>query len=456
MSARLLLLLLVIPTATTGAFQISPQLSGLQSSRLVLHSVPNAFDTLTSGLASICRLPHGVTAAAGGSSNSNSDEAQQLTLYDIENDINCRLVRERLTELDLNFKVVPATPNSKVFTDPSYQYALPKGTTIPALYADDNKMMTGATDIVNYLDTTFGDGSKDDITEEQDFVAQAITVLSSAGNTVASLLRIGRGCNVSPAANKVPTDGEQPLIVLYSYDGNQFCRLVREVLTELDIVYDCKSAGKTSPRREELAQLTGGSSQCPYLIDDGAVVSMAESGDIIKYLYKTYAKYTPPNEVMQFVSDKVLPVIKPLFGLLTKVQAGQQDPDYEEQVAKATAEIELEMESAPVVVYTYDLSPFSWETKSLLDSLNVEYKEVSLGKEWFPGFINEGGAQKRAALLEMTGQSSLPHVFVGGTWVGGLFGDKTGLIPALNDGSFWDLLEETKKSTSQDAVGAFE
>jgi glutaredoxin len=54
----------------------------------------------------------------------------------------------------------------------------------------------------------------------------------------------------------------------------------------------------------------------------------------------------------------------------------------------------------------------------LLDRLNVKYKEISLGKESIPGLINQGGAQKRAALLSMTGQSSLPHIFVGGKWIG--------------------------------------
>jgi hypothetical protein len=38
-------------------------------------------------------------------------------------------------------------------------------------------------------------------------------------------------------------------------------------MAELDLVYELRSAGKQSPRREELASITGGSSQCPFLID---------------------------------------------------------------------------------------------------------------------------------------------------------------------------------------------
>jgi glutaredoxin 3 len=186
---------------------------------------------------------------------------------------------------------------------------------------------------------------------------------------------------------------------------------------------------------------------------------MSESADMIQYLYKTYGKYTPPNELLQFASDTVLPILKPLFGFLAKLQAGsmQDDDDYQVSVDKAEEEIAAETKSEPLVVYTYELSPFSWETKAVLDRLNVSYKEISLGKEWFPGFIAEGGAAKRAALLEMTGQSSLPHIFVGGKWIGGLFNGEPGLVPSLNDGSFWKMLDQAKAGQpDSDMIGAFE
>ena len=50
---------------------------------------------------------------------------------------------------------------------------------------------------------------------------------------------------------------------------------------KLDITYELRSAGKGSPRREELAKLTGGSSQCPYLIDPNTDIQMPESKDIV-------------------------------------------------------------------------------------------------------------------------------------------------------------------------------
>ena len=56
---------------------------------------------------------------------------------------------------------------------------------------------------------------------------------------------------------------------------------MREVLTELDVVYELRSCGKGSCRRGELSDITGGSTQCPYLIDPNTGVAMAESGDIV-------------------------------------------------------------------------------------------------------------------------------------------------------------------------------
>jgi glutaredoxin len=245
-------------------------------------------------------------------------------------------------------------------------------------------------------------------------------VVNTVGSYVAGYLRLrpGRGTEVSPAVTSSSSTKrpEKPL-VLYSYEGNQFCRLVREVLTELDIIYELRSAGKESPRREELAEKTGGSSQCPYIIDPNTGVAMAESADIIQYLYDTYALWTPPNELLEWISGSVMVLFKPVFENLAPLQAGSNREDsntYREELKAAVAEIESETSSAPVVVYTYDLSPFSSETKALLKSVQVDFKDTSLGKEWLPGLLAPGCAIKRAALLEMTGQSSLPHIFVGG------------------------------------------
>ena len=45
----------------------------------------------------------------------------------------------------------------------------------------------------------------------------------------------------------------------------------------------------------------------------------------------------------------------------------------------------------------------------------------------------------------MTGQSSLPNVFVGGNSIGGLYSGNPGLVPALERGELMKLVEEAKR-----------
>jgi glutaredoxin 3 len=144
--------------------------------------------------------------------------------------------------------------------------------------------------------------------------------------------------------------------------------------------------------------------------------------------------------------------------LQAKVTGGlSEDSDaYQEQLEAAIREIKAETTAESVVIYTYEWSPFSSETKALLDRLNVKYNEISLGKEWIPGLIGPDGSIKRVALLEMTGQSSLPHVFVGGKAIGGLFGGEPGLVPALENGDLLDMLKEAQTSKSSKTSGIFE
>lgn len=93
---------------------------------------------------------------------------------------------------------------------------------------------------------------------------------------------------------------------------------------------------------------------------------------------------------------------------------------------------------------TYELSPFCSEATALLRNCGIKFKEISLGKEWIPGLIKD--ATKRAALLEITGQSSLPNVFIGGSSIGGLFSGSPGLVQALEEGKLFGMIDDAKKS----------
>uniref|UniRef100_A0A6T2D2K5 GST N-terminal domain-containing protein n=1 Tax=Eutreptiella gymnastica TaxID=73025 RepID=A0A6T2D2K5_9EUGL len=136
-------------------------------------------------------------------------------------------------------------------------------------------------DIVQHLLDTYGNGAP--LPPPSDYFLPSTLVTG----WMPTLLRGGRGGAVEQARRTGRPPPAQPL-TLYWYEGNQFCRLVREVLTELDLPHVLSSVAKRSPRRAELAARAGRST-APYLVDPNTGVEMFESADIVAYLYRTYA-----------------------------------------------------------------------------------------------------------------------------------------------------------------------
>lgn len=406
-------------------------------------SIPNGLDTLTSGLASIARLPGGTNVR--DTVKSSKTYPRITKLYDVENNPKCRLVRECISELDLVVEnLIPCGKDSNMWKEDlanmNQEEALPRMIVVEDTGEEDagekTTMIQGVEDIVAYLENQFDTYSP--ISQEDENNPNIPPELLS---NVASFLRFNRGTIVSASAKtrnegSLQTQGKKPLI-LYSYEGNQFCRLVREVLTELDLTYELRSAGKESPRRTELADVSGGSTQCPYMIDPNTGTKMNESKDIVEYLYKEYANWTPPNEILQAISSLITPVLKPVYKILAPLQAGEE---YNSE--KVRAQIGKDIQSSPVVVYTYTLSPFCTEAVDVLNRLGISHREISLGKEWVPLLVDEGGSETRAELGALTGQTSLPNIFVGGESIGGLFSGNPGLIPSLESDDFLKRVEQ--------------
>ena len=90
-------------------------------------------------------------------------------------------------------------------------------------------------------------------------------------------------------------------------------------------------------------------------------------------------------------------LLKPIFAAEAKLQALGYD---EEEIR---AKISEDVKSAPVVVYTYGLSPFCTEATKLLDSLGAQYKEIQLAPEWFLMLGESAG--KRAELGAIYGRA---------------------------------------------------
>jgi glutaredoxin-related protein len=141
------------------------------------------------------------------------------------------------------------------------------------------------------------------------------------------------------------------------------------------------------------------------------------------------------------VAGKGMSLIGPIFNLEAIIQAfvfnlGSYD------VADVQADIASTVASAPVVIYTYPLSPFSTEAVSVLESTGCSFREVPLGLEWFA--LGPRGSATRVELRKLNGQGSLPHVYIGGEWVGGLAtGAEGGLSGLVERG---ELIPKLKKA----------
>ena len=122
-------------------------------------------------------------------------------------------------------------------------------------------------------------------------------------------------------------------------------------------------------------------------------------------------------------------------------QAALNLGSYDEE--EIQAEIEETISQAPVVIYTYPLSPFSAEAVSILDSTGCSYKNVELGAEWFA--LGPKASATRVELRKQFGQGSLPHVFIGKEWVGGLAtGAEGGLAGLVESGQLEAKLRKAK------------
>jgi len=107
----------------------------------------------------------------------------------------------------------------------------------------------------------------------------------------------------------------------------------------------------------------------------------------------------------------VLKVQNKLQGQIGNQISGVTDEEIQAEIAAETQK--------GCTIYTYGLSPFSTDACALLDQLGCTYKKVELGPEWF--LLSPRASAQRAALLGLTGQSSLPHIWIGGEYVGGLY-----------------------------------
>lgn len=208
------------------------RINGIRSAT-VLRSIPNSIDTFASGLASIARLPRGVTVSKEGVSLIGPAAPflpKIKKLYDVENKRECRTVRERITEYDLVVEnVIPAAANSRALAE-----SLVVVPTMVAEIDGKEQSFVGVDAILNFLDDKFSTvkkeeakmGSSDEIGEEEDGVKIIFDKATELLAYCPGILRAGRGSSVCSAAS-LDVDVPRPTkpLVLYSYEGKKLLYL---------------------------------------------------------------------------------------------------------------------------------------------------------------------------------------------------------------------------------------
>ena len=220
---------------------------------------------------------------------------QMLQLYDIENCPYCRLVREALTELDLDVEIYPCPKNGERFRPELIERG---GKALFPYLVDTNTGMEmyESLDIVAYLFETYGQCDLP--------LKWKVGKLQTLGSMLASAPRVKHGMQANP--------GTEPeyMLELYSFESSPYARPVRELLCEMEIPYILRNCGRTQLQewilphlRERLKitpdseldnrrvlQDTEGKVSIPYLYDPNTDQGLFESSDILDYLRDNYAR----------------------------------------------------------------------------------------------------------------------------------------------------------------------
>jgi glutathione S-transferase len=216
-----------------------------------------------------------------------------LELYEAEYCPFCRPVREALTELDLDARIFPIPKKGTRYRDQLLANSGAKK--IPFLHDRNTGVKLHESQaIVEYLYKQYGIEG----------------IPAPAPNLKTSMLATAsRGTNGMFAAPSVPAT---KALELYSFEGSPYCRLVREVLCELEATYILRNVGKSpgsyadffppilrhnnmksylpaTVNRQKFIERAG-LMMVPYLVDPNTGRSMWETGDIQEYLRETYGR----------------------------------------------------------------------------------------------------------------------------------------------------------------------
>jgi len=231
------------------------------------HSIAEAVDFASSTAATLARLGSGAFVGHLG-----KRPPKVLELYEREGCPFSRKVREALSILDLDAVIHPCPEGGTRFRasveERLGRFAIP-------LLIDPNAgvELTESDAIVRHLFASYGDDKVP--------LALRVTTVTDLTSRLASRLRGGKGTRVEPSRRP------EELLELYGYEASPYCRIVREVLSTLELPYRLHNVARESPRRPSYIELAG-KMQVPLLVDRTHGVKMLESRAIVRYLEDRY------------------------------------------------------------------------------------------------------------------------------------------------------------------------
>mmetsp|Transcript_3727 Transcript_3727/g.6238 ORF Transcript_3727/g.6238 Transcript_3727/m.6238 type:complete len:209 (-) Transcript_3727:148-774(-) len=121
----------------------------------------------------------------------------------------------------------------------------------------------------------------------------------------------------------------------------------------------------------------------------------------------------------------------------TQIMANVLAGDYDAESTQT--QIKEMINSAPMVMLTWERSPSCQKAVQAMDASGYEYSTIRLDDPW------DEGNKIRAEVGKMVGRSSVPMVFIGGEYMGGFDGgseDAPGLVGMAFKGSLQSKLDE--------------
>ena len=218
-------------------------------------------------------------------------------------------------------------------------------------------------------------------------------------STLASQTRLWAGTK----AAKTTINDQDPLI-MYDNEADPLSRLEREAISELnldELSIPCPKGGER--HKQQLLEIYS-TDKIPFLIDKNTQTILNSASEIISYLYKHYGNCSAPirlrANIFNYATSTSASLIRWNAGKTKKPALEPTDP---------------------LVLYSFESSPYSRPVRETLCELELPYLLVNLGKQQFgelgpatrrlsPGEYSPLPETKRCAFLAEHGTVQVPFL----------------------------------------------